>query len=183
MPTERFWRLPEAKRQMIREAALQEFARVPYEKVSINQIIHNADISRGSFYTYFEDKDDLLQFVFSDTHEQLRQLCEDELEKNGGDYFAMLEAVFDFFTDQLRQTQIMIEVARNVFSYRGSPDVLGMDTECWGGMIQNELGDGLLKWLYDHIDKRRFRYQKTEGIRAPADAGHHGGAPDDQAAV
>ena len=36
MPTERFWRLPEAKRQMIREAALQEFARVPYEKVSIN---------------------------------------------------------------------------------------------------------------------------------------------------
>lgn len=162
MPTERFWRLLEAKRQMIREAALQEFARVPYEKVSINQIIHNADISRGSFYTYFEDKDDLLQFVFSDTHEQLRQLCEDELEKNGGDYFAMLEAVFDFFTDQLRQTQIMIEVARNVFSYRGSPDVLGMDTECWGGMIQNELGDGPLKWLYDHIDKRRFRYQKTE---------------------
>ena len=54
MPTERFWRLPEAKRQMIREAALQEFARVPYEKVSINQIIHNADISRGSFYTYPE---------------------------------------------------------------------------------------------------------------------------------
>ena len=84
------------------------------------------------------------------------------MEKNGGDYFAMLEAVFDFFTDQLRQTQIMIEVARNVFSYRGSPDVLGMDTECWGGMIQNELGDGPLKWLYDHIDKRRFRYQKTE---------------------
>lgn len=87
MPTERFWRLPEAKRQMIREAALQEFARVPYEKVSINQIIHNVDISRGSFYTYFEDKDDLLQFVFSDTHEQLRQLCEDELEKNGGGLF------------------------------------------------------------------------------------------------
>ena len=44
MPTERFHRLPEEKRQAIRAAAVLEFARVPYEKVSINQIIHNADI-------------------------------------------------------------------------------------------------------------------------------------------
>ena len=50
MPTERFYRLPEVKRQAIREAALKEFARVPFEKVSINQIIRNADISRGSFF-------------------------------------------------------------------------------------------------------------------------------------
>lgn len=48
MPTERFYRLPEGKRQAIREAALKEFARVPFEKASINQIIRNADISRGS---------------------------------------------------------------------------------------------------------------------------------------
>ena len=40
--------------------------RVPYEKVSINQIIHNADISRGSFYTYFVDKKDLLEYILSD---------------------------------------------------------------------------------------------------------------------
>ena len=36
MPTERFYRLPEMKRKIIREAAVKEFARVPYEKVSIN---------------------------------------------------------------------------------------------------------------------------------------------------
>ena len=49
MPTERFYRLPEAKKQVIRQAAIKEFARVPFEKASINQIIQNADISRGSF--------------------------------------------------------------------------------------------------------------------------------------
>ena len=39
MPTERFYRLPEAKKQVIRQAAIKEFARVPFEKASINQII------------------------------------------------------------------------------------------------------------------------------------------------
>ena len=34
-----------------------------YEKASINQIIKEADISRGSFYQYFEDKDDLYFFL------------------------------------------------------------------------------------------------------------------------
>ena len=69
MPTERFHRLPEAKRQAIREAALKEFARVPFDKASINQIIRNADISRGSFYTYFEDKQDVVEFLLRDTFE------------------------------------------------------------------------------------------------------------------
>ena len=35
MPTERFYRLPEAKKQVIRQAAIKEFARVPFEKASI----------------------------------------------------------------------------------------------------------------------------------------------------
>lgn len=53
MPTERFYRLPEAKKQVIRQAAIKEFARVPFEKVSINQIIQNADISRGMLLHLF----------------------------------------------------------------------------------------------------------------------------------
>ena len=51
MPSERFWRLPEEKRQLIFEKAMDEFVRVPFEKASINQIIQKAGISRGSFYT------------------------------------------------------------------------------------------------------------------------------------
>ena len=67
MPTERFYRLPEEKRRTIRNAAFHEFARVSVEKVSINQIIKEAEISRGSFYTYFEDKWDVLAYVFEES--------------------------------------------------------------------------------------------------------------------
>ena len=44
MPSERFYRLSEEKRKMICEAAIKEFARVTIDKVSINQIIKNANI-------------------------------------------------------------------------------------------------------------------------------------------
>ena len=73
MPTERFYRLPEAKKQVIRQAAIKEFARVPFEKASINQIIQNADISRGSFYTYFEDKQDVVRYIFETDAGMLRK--------------------------------------------------------------------------------------------------------------
>ena len=66
MPSERFYRLSEEKRKTICEAAIREFARVTMDKVSINQIIKNADISRGSFYTYFEDKWDIVSYIFED---------------------------------------------------------------------------------------------------------------------
>ena len=70
MPTERFIRLPDEKKKVILEAAVDEFSRVPFDKVSINQIIKNAEISRGSFYTYFEDKMDVLRYIFQDTKRQ-----------------------------------------------------------------------------------------------------------------
>ena len=91
MPTERFYRLPEAKKQVIRQAAIKEFARVPFEKASINQIIQNADISRGSFYTYFEDKQDVVRYIFEDNARQMQECCERELDKNDGNLFDMLE--------------------------------------------------------------------------------------------
>ena len=71
MPTERFLRLPKEKIEAIRIAAAKEFMRVPLEEASINRIVHDADISRGSFYTYFEDKQDLLKWLIYAQAEQL----------------------------------------------------------------------------------------------------------------
>ena len=70
MPTERFLRLPKEKIEAIRIAAVKEFMRVPLEEASINRIVHDADISRGSFYTYFEDKQDLLKWLIYAQAEQ-----------------------------------------------------------------------------------------------------------------
>ena len=53
-------KIAEEKKRRIKKAALKEFARVPLEEISINRIIRDAEIPRGSFYQYFEDKQDAI---------------------------------------------------------------------------------------------------------------------------
>lgn len=160
MPTERFYRLPEEKREVIRAAAIKEFARVPYEKASINQIIRNADISRGSFYTYFMDKQDVVEFLLEDQFCQMKQICGDVLEDTGGDYFAMMERLFDFLVEALQRDSSMIGIARNIFSYQENAQLLGLDK--WPSPDHAGEPDSPSGWVCDKIDKSRFDYEQRE---------------------
>ncbi len=63
MPKDLFFALSQEKQSRIIEAAIEEFSKVIYHDASINQIIKNAEISRGSFYQYFEDKEDLFFYI------------------------------------------------------------------------------------------------------------------------
>ena len=95
MPTERFNKLPEEKKKAIRDAAMEECIRVPFEKVSINKIIQNAGISRGSFYTYFEDKRDLVRYIFSDTADKLKFFWTKSVVTHGGNLWIASEELLD----------------------------------------------------------------------------------------
>lgn len=64
MPSKTFENLSEEKKNRIIEASVKEFSMVPFEKTSINKIIKDAGISRGSFYMYFKDKYDLTAYLF-----------------------------------------------------------------------------------------------------------------------
>ncbi len=63
MPKQTFFNLPEEKRTLITEIVVDEFAENDYENVSISRIVQRAGIAKGSFYQYFEDKDDLYGYV------------------------------------------------------------------------------------------------------------------------
>lgn len=158
MPTERFYRLPEEKKQNILRAAFKEFARVPYEKVSINQIIQNSDISRGSFYTYFFDKQDLVEFLMRDNYEQMKKMCKEELETNNGDFFAMVELMFEFFVKKMQKTKELIDFARNIFANQENAQLLGIrDWPCPGSdwTPSQEEFDSVM-WMYDDVDQSAF---------------------------
>lgn len=47
------------RREELLEAAMDEFAAKSYEEASLNNIIKNAGISKGTFYYHFRDKEDL----------------------------------------------------------------------------------------------------------------------------
>lgn len=65
MPKETFLNLSEEKRRRFIEAALREFSQHNFENASINRIIKNLSIARGSVYQYFNDKLDLWLYLKS----------------------------------------------------------------------------------------------------------------------
>lgn len=63
MPKQTFFNLPEEKRNLILDLAIEEFAENDYPQASISKIVERAGIAKGSFYQYFDDKRDLFLFL------------------------------------------------------------------------------------------------------------------------
>ena len=112
MPTERFYNLPAEKKKLICNAAIEEFTRVPFEKASINKIIKTAGISRGSFYTYFEDKRDVLGYILEDAADDFVNSWTHCAEKNDGDLW---KTSGDFLQFSIKSTKRkMLKLAENI---------------------------------------------------------------------
>ncbi len=74
MPKETFFNLPDPKRNRILTIAIDEFARNPYDVASISNIVREAGIAKGSFYQYFEDKQDLYRYLIELSSERRLEL-------------------------------------------------------------------------------------------------------------
>lgn len=85
MPKKTFFNLQEAKRNKIIESALDEFSTYTFNSASINRIVEKAQIAKGSFYQYFEDKMDLYKYL-------LDQIVEHKMK-----YFPSIDTT-NFFT-------------------------------------------------------------------------------------
>lgn len=86
MPTGTFFNLPEEKRERLIQGAMEEFVQVPLYKASVSNIILNAGISRGSFYQYFEDINDLYYYLVGLFQQNTRRLLRKSLREKKGDF-------------------------------------------------------------------------------------------------
>ena len=71
MPKQRFFNLPDEKREYIIDAAYDVFIDMDYKDVDIRTITKTANISIGSFYQYFYDKDDLYLYLMSSIEKKI----------------------------------------------------------------------------------------------------------------
>jgi TetR/AcrR family transcriptional regulator len=60
----KFLNLSPDKQERILNAALKEFARNGYEKASTNEIVKEAEISKGLLFHYFKNKKELFLFLY-----------------------------------------------------------------------------------------------------------------------
>lgn len=96
MPKDTFFNLPQEKQDRILDISLEEFYNQGYEKASISRIVETAGIAKGSFYQYFEGKEDLFRhFVQVAREKQL--VFVNKLMEGAGDipFFQLLELLLN----------------------------------------------------------------------------------------
>ena len=155
MPTQRFLKLKEEKKQVILEAAVHEFSRVPYSSASINQIIKEADISRGSFYTYFESKYDLLRWLISDRVREHNDFYVRDMEENGGDIWLTLSRSLEHTILHANDGGFMGMVTRLIGS-KTFFDLFKESVEGEKGEDHMECKRSYLDRIYGLLDQTRF---------------------------
>lgn len=69
-----FYNLPKEKKMRIFTSAVREFSNYPYAKTSINRVIQEANIPKGSFYQYFDHKDDLYIYCITKIYQQILEI-------------------------------------------------------------------------------------------------------------
>lgn len=97
MPTSTLFRLPPEKRERLMEACWGELTRARFEEVSVNRVISAAEISRGSFYQYFTDREDMIRYLMENMRRYFVGLLRDLLERAEGDLFALPLPAFERF--------------------------------------------------------------------------------------
>lgn len=156
MPSERFYRLSEEKQSLIWKASMKEFISEPYEKVSINKIIRSAGISRGSFYTYFEDKRDLLSFLLEDTQRQWREFCLECLERTDGDIFSGMEAMMEYGMEFCKNNNLF-RLHKNLIVY---PDTFVSECMAEDMCVEQAVGDEFFR----KVDYSKLRDNTDKGV-------------------
>lgn len=124
MPKPTFFNLPEEKRQTIINAAVEEFAGFGLENASTNRIVKNSGIAKGSFYQYFEDKQDVFMHLLSILEAEKMDYFKDRHPPNGNldtfEYFRwMIKAGMEFTSAYPRMTQAVSRVLLGEGLYYG----------------------------------------------------------------
>lgn len=89
------------KREFI-ETAIEIFKTKGYEKASINDILKQMNVTKGSFYYYFESKEALLNEIVNKLVQGIQTIVKNLAERNDLSAVAKLEHIF-YATNQYRR--------------------------------------------------------------------------------
>lgn len=116
MPKKMFFNINEDKRKMFLNVAMDEFTSKSFEQVSVNTIVKNAGISRGSFYSYFDDLESLFNYIFKTVKEERFKYAKNLLIESDGDYFEFIRNLFIYDFDKY-QSEKKYSLFRNYIHY------------------------------------------------------------------
>lgn len=109
MAKETYIQLNNQKKDRIMQAIMNEFSESSFSQASINRIIKEAGISRGSFYQYFEDKEDCYLEMLGVIAEEKMKIFKEivQIDPNA--------TLFEHYIQMIKQIQIWMEMRPQYF--------------------------------------------------------------------
>ena len=148
MPKSTFYNLSDEKKSRILDAALREFSVRTFSQASLNQIIKNADIPKGSFYQYFDNKEDLYLYLMEVASKEKIEILRQANEMNPD---------ADVFEVIMNTTRVYLELGKAKPGYIEAAMLMLLDNSEFIVKIRNSSIERFAKML--ERDKARGRFK------------------------
>lgn len=160
MPSEAFFKLDESKKKKILEAIKNEFESNGFEKASVNKIVENAGISKGSFWFYFENKEEAINFIIESYIEIEKTEALKLIKEKNGDIFETYIGLYDFIKEQ-KLEEYKRELLPNIFK-----DLIINKEKIFNKFSGKPLLEALISndEFKNNIDMKNFKRATTEEI-------------------
>ena len=158
MPSETFFKLPQDKKEKILTCAKQEFTRATLQDASIKNIVESAGIARGSFYQYFDSKEDLLQYMLEEHIERINNSIERSIKKTKGDIFEAFICIYDYMVNECMNKK-EVQFFKKIFGEikTAEDDFFAIDLKKHKPKTMEE--------YYDLIDKSNLKIEGKEDFK------------------
>jgi AcrR family transcriptional regulator len=177
-----FEKLDESKKERILNAALAEFARNGYRKASTNEIVKEAEISKGILFHYFKDKLNLYRYLYDYA---IRTLMDDLYGKLSSGSPDFIERIMEITRAKgqlvLKHPELFrfietaylddAEEARSYMDERTALILKEAQDKMLSGIDMSHFKDGvdipmamqIITWTFDGYGKTVFTKAKAEG--------------------
>ncbi|MED4227015.1 TetR/AcrR family transcriptional regulator [Neobacillus cucumis] len=148
---EKFFNLDSEKQDRVINAAIKEFAQKGYDKASTNEIVKEADISKGLLFHYFKNKKQLFLFLFDHCIQIITDDFYKKIDLTETDFFKRIREAVLIKMDLLAKYPDIFKFIEE--AYMDDADDIKTDI----GKKVKELTEINFGKIYEGIDFTKFR--------------------------
>lgn len=156
MPTQTYLKLPKEKQDIIKNAAKEEFSNHLLSEASINRIIKNIGMPRGTFYLYFKSKEELYFYILEEYAEKGFQKLKETLQTNHGDFLKSIEIY-------VKQTMQSINQNKQKNFFKNS--ILNMNYHVEHNIIHKPPPQHNVNLILPYINREKLNIEKEEDLK------------------
>ncbi|MFP4976855.1 TetR/AcrR family transcriptional regulator [Paenibacillus sp. CN-4] len=167
MPKNTFFRLDEARREEIANSAMHLFVDNLYEDITMKMVLDSLSMHPGTFYRYFEDKDDLYCLLVRNVTQKRAAYFKNSNEESIFQFFlaGLFDNVNDIVTEPLNELEIkltetllyipeniLLKIYLNVLKGESFPLIKGtLRRMRVDGYLRPDIDDDLISFMFESM--------------------------------